>query len=159
MAEGVPTGLSPHDHAACRADGLSRVEAICEDRGLRLTKARRRTLEILLESHVALGAYEVLERLAAEGLGAQPPVVYRALNFLVDNGFAHKIEGRNGFVACVSPGAEHDPAFLICRACGRVGEATIATRELDRSADLSDFAVERTVVEAEGVCARCRKEP
>ena len=158
-APGAAAGLSRHDHAACIRDALAEVERVCADKGLRLTPVRRRTLEILLESHRTMGAYDVLERLAAEGLGSKPPIAYRALGFLVDNGFAHRIEGRNGFVACAHPGERHDPAFLICRDCGKVGETRIATAELDRSADLSGFAVERTVLEAEGLCNACKPEP
>ncbi len=150
-------GLARHDHSACIADALEVVERTCATEGLNLTPVRRRVLEILLETHTALGAYDVLERLAAEGLGSKPPIAYRALGFLVDHGFAHRIEGRNGFVACAHPGKRHEPAFLICRTCGRIGEARIETAELDRSADLSGFEVERTVLEAEGLCHRCVK--
>ena len=80
-----------HDHAQCAGGVMARVEALAAERGLRLTPVRRRTLEILLESHHALGAYEVLDRLVAEGFARQPPVVYRALDFLVDNGLAHRV--------------------------------------------------------------------
>jgi len=148
-------GLVRHDHSACISGAMGQIERICEADGLRLTPVRRRVLEILLENHTALGAYEVLERLSTEGLGSKPPIAYRALSFLVENGFAHRIEGRNGFVACAHPGRSHEPAFLICRTCGRVGEAEIATAELNRSASLSGFEVERTVLEAEGLCRIC----
>ena len=69
-----------------------------------------------------MGAYELLDVLRAEGLAAQPPTVYRALDFLVGHGFAHKIERLNAFVACAAPGERHAPAFLICTGCGAVAE-------------------------------------
>ena len=81
-----------HDHAACRGQALAAVAEACAARRLRLTPARACVLEALLESHRAMTAYELLDRLAAAGLGSQPPVVYRALDFLVGNGFAHRIE-------------------------------------------------------------------
>lgn len=153
-----PTGFSDHDHAACRAQALSAAEDICSRRGLRLTPLRRRVLEILTESHAALGAYDVLGRLDAEGLGSKPPVAYRALAFLVENGFAHRIERLNAFVACAHPGAAHNPAFLICRACGHVAEAGDAPLASLRSvARDAGFAIERTVLEAEGLCPACRE--
>jgi Fur family zinc uptake transcriptional regulator len=68
------------------------IETHCTDEGLQLTKVRRRVLEILLLEQKALGAYDILSSLNAEGLGSQPPIAYRALDFLVTNGFAHKIE-------------------------------------------------------------------
>ncbi|HSG55849.1 MAG TPA: Fur family transcriptional regulator [Paracoccaceae bacterium] len=153
---GKVLGFAAHDHGACVADALRMAEAHCRAGGLRLTPVRHRVLEILLEAHAALGAYEVLARLAAEGLGSKPPVAYRALGFLVDNGLAHRIERLNAYVACARPGAAHDPAFLICRTCGSVAEASAAA-PFRRSADASGFKVETTVLEAEGLCPACQQ--
>ena len=75
----MKTAFERHDHGACADAAMARATDLAAARGLRLTPVRRRVLEILLERHRALGAYEVLERLAAEGLGKQPPVAYRAL--------------------------------------------------------------------------------
>ena len=118
----TPVGFGEHDHAHCKAHGLSSAEAICDAAKVQLTPVRRRVLEILLEAHEALGAYDVLARLSAEGLGSKPPVAYRALGFLVDNGLAHRIEKLNAYVACTHPGEAHDAAFMICRSCGTVAE-------------------------------------
>ena len=119
----MTNAFGAHDHRGCIARAVDAVEAICAERGLRLTAPRRRVLEILLEEHRAIGAYDVLARIAAEGLGAHPPVAYRALDFLVEHGFAHRIEGMNAFVACPCPERRHRPAFLICRGCRAVAEA------------------------------------
>ena len=113
----LPLAFAPHDHAACSGDILGHAEDLCAHRGLRLTAVRRRALEILAESHRALGAYEVLDRLRDEGFGAQPPVAYRALDFLVENGLAHKVRRLNAFAACTHPGQPHFPAFFICSEC------------------------------------------
>jgi Fur family zinc uptake transcriptional regulator len=121
-------------------------------------------LEALLESHRAMTAYELLDRLAAAGLGRQPPVAYRALDFLVANGFAHRIERLSAFAACTGAGEAHAGAhragFLVCRGCRRVAETPLvrAPRALEREAAAIGFAIERTVFEAEGLCARCREE-
>ena len=170
MTDPAPDPAAPaaaferHDHEHCVATARASVEAACAERGLRLTPARARVLEILLDSHEALGAYDVLERLREGGHPAQPPVAYRALDFLVANGFAHRIEKLNAFVACVHPdeGAapRHDPAFMICRECRRVAETSAgpaAASVADAARDLG-FEVERTVVEIEGVCPDCRRK-
>ena len=151
------TAFADHDHALCAGGVLARAEAVSAAAGARLTPVRRRTLEILLHSHRALGAYEVLERLAEEGFGNQPPVAYRALEFLVDQGFAHRIRRLNAFTACMHPGEAHAPAFLICRGCEQVAEAETpelraALREL---AGASGFRIERATVELLGLCRRC----
>jgi Fur family zinc uptake transcriptional regulator len=121
-----------------------------------MTPVRRRTFEILLEEHTAMGAYDVLARLDAEGLGSKPPVAYRALGFLVDQGFAHRIERLNAFIACAHPGADHNPAFMICRTCGTVAEAAAGYGPLGASAALAGFQIEQTVIEAEGLCPLCQ---
>ena len=150
-------GFEHHDHAACIADAVARAEARCRSEGLQFTPVRRRTLEILLEGHRAMGAYDVLDVLRGEGFGAQPPVAYRALDFLVSNGFAHRIERLNAFVACSLPGEDHAPAFLICRGCETVAETGAESRAIDRRAKEAGFRVERSVVELEGLCPECQE--
>jgi Fur family zinc uptake transcriptional regulator len=160
-SEPHPQAFRPHDHTECRGQALAAAKAACAARRLRLTPARAFVLETLLESHKAMTAYELLERLAAAGLGSQPPVVYRALDFLAANGFAHRIERLGAFVACTNGGAEHNAAFLVCRACRTVAETVMSrpARGLVAEASAAGFSVERIVVEAEGLCARCRTEP
>lgn len=158
MAPLPQTAFGAHDHGACVAAALAAAEAVCAARGAQLTPVRRRVLEILLEQHGAMGAYDVLGRLDAEGLGKQPPVAYRALAFLVDQGLAHRIEKLNAFVACSHPGGAHAPAFMICRSCGTVAEAEAGTGGAlgDRAAE-AGFRIERTVMEAEGLCPACQE--
>ena len=150
--------FAPHDHSHCAGAGLARAEVLAADRNMRLTPVRRRVLEILLEAHRALGAYDVLQRLAAEGFGNQPPVAYRALEFLVEHGLAHRIRRLNAFMACRHPGEAHSPAFLICRLCDAVAEAPAAPvrAALDVAAAGLGFAIERSNVEALGLCPACQ---
>ena len=65
----------------------------------------------------------MLQRLAADGFGNQPPVAYRALDFLEGLGLVHRIRRLNAFTACMHPGEAHSPVFLICRTCQAVAEA------------------------------------
>jgi Fur family zinc uptake transcriptional regulator len=106
-----------------------------------------------------MGAYEVLERLAGDGFAKQPPVAYRALEFLVENGLAHRIRRLNAFAACMSPGEAHSPVFLICRDCGQVAEAEggAVAVALKAAAASVDFAIERSNVEALGLCPACQE--
>lgn len=151
-------GFSKHNHRQCVARALAEAERHCQEHRLRFTDVRRRALGILLESHTAVGAYELLSRLKVEGLGSKPPVAYRALAFLVDNGFVHRIEKLNAYIACSHPGADHDPAFLICNHCGAVAEAPVTASDgkLARTARQSGFHISRTIMEAEGQCPRCQ---
>lgn len=146
-----------HDHAACATDALTRAEALLEARGQRLTPVRKRVLQILLEAHQALGAYDVLNRLVAEGFGNQPPVAYRALDFLEEQGLAHRIRRLNAFAACMHPGEPHAPVFLICEDCKLVAEAPGAGvgAALGQAARGLGFTVQRATVEAIGRCPAC----
>lgn len=153
-------GFSSHDHRRCVSSALKLADSYCREHKLRFTPVRRRTLGILLESHTAVGAYDVLERLRQEGLGSKPPVAYRALSFLLDNGFIHRIERLNAYVACAHPGSMHDPAFLICSDCGSVAEAPVGSSSgaLTRTARQSGFQIEHTTIEAEGQCPKCQEQ-
>ena len=156
----VPLGFAAHDHSTCIDGALAEVEARCAKEGLRLTPIRRKVLELLLKEHRALGAYAILDLLREEGFGSQPPVAYRALEFLTQNGFAHRIERLNAFIACVHPSAAHSPAFMICRNCSVVAEAhsSPVRGALVEAARAAGFRIERTVVEAEGLCAACAED-
>ncbi|MBW4710161.1 transcriptional repressor [Roseobacter sp. YSTF-M11] len=151
-------GFCAHDHAACVADRMTHARDLCRRDGLNFTPVRQRALEILLREHRALGAYDLLAQLAEDGLGSQPPVAYRALDFLVKAGLAHKIEALNAYIACSHSGADHTPAFLICRKCNAVAEAdtTLASGRLGDTARAVGFKIEHTVVEAQGVCPACQ---
>ena len=152
-------GFETHDHHSCIRAGVEAAEAHCAAHGLQFTPQRRRVLEILLERHTALGAYDILEVLREEGLGTQPPVAYRALEFLVSNGFAHKIERLNAFIACAHMGTDHTPVFLICSNCNKVAEThTDALRTgLPELAREAGFKLDRVVIEALGLCPACQE--
>ena len=156
-AAGGPLGFAQHDHQKCVSEAIAAAEARCAADGLRFTPVRRKVLEILLQDHRALGAYTLLDRLREDGFGSQPPIAYRALDFLVANGFAHKIERLNSFIACAHPSRSHTPAFMICRLCDAVAETQSSPSRgaLGDAARATGFQIERTVVEAEGVCPTC----
>ncbi|CTQ33446.1 transcriptional repressor [Jannaschia rubra] len=153
----TPIGFETHDHSDCIDAGIAAVRAHCVADGLQLTPVRRRVLEILLTGHKAMGAYDIMDILRADGLNPQPPTAYRALDFLVAHGFAHRVERLNAFVACTAPGQRHAPVLLICRGCEAVAETQVdTTHALGQAASGVGFAVESTVLEAEGLCPRCQ---
>ena len=158
-ADSEAIGFRKHNHSGCINATLDVAEARCARRSLRLTAIRRRVLEILLKEHKAMGAYEILEQLHSDGHRSQPPVAYRALDFLVRLGVVHKIERLNAFVACSQPDSSHTPLFMICRACEHVAEiSTNASRNtLANAARDSGFQLERSVIEAEGLCPSCQR--
>jgi Fur family zinc uptake transcriptional regulator len=146
-----------HDHDSCASTAITHAEALCAARSQRLTPMRRHVLETLLASHKPLGAYEIMQRLADH---PAPITIYRALDFLRDNGLVHRIESRNAFVACVHEHAGSDPVvFLICERCGAVGEAPGGTvaEALKSSCSAASFAPKSPVIEIAGICSHCRE--
>jgi Fur family zinc uptake transcriptional regulator len=145
---------------------LGRAEAICDRRGVRLTDVRRHVLGLVLESPRPAGAYDMLDRLRQHHKGAAPPTIYRALDFLLEQGLIHKVERLSAFVGCIH-GIEEDEAhdhvhhhavqFLICQRCGQVEELNdnAIGKSLVRAAQGSGFTLLGSTVEANGICADC----
>ena len=161
MALTKPTFPAPdHDHNRCTADGIDHAERVCELRAQRFTPIRRQVLQALLSSHRPLGAYEVIDELAKSMPRPAPITVYRALDFLMENGLVHRIESRNAYLACAH---DHDAAamvaFLICERCGSVGEIPAApvAQSLNAAARATGFAPKLSVVEITGVCTHCQR--
>ena len=166
----LQTGRSPmaqpifhapdHDHDRCTADALAHAEALCAQRAQRLTPIRRQVLTALLESHKPLGANQIVERVPTASSRPAPITIYRALDFLREQGLVHRIESRNAFIACVASHASGDlVVFLICETCGEVGEAssTAVTEQLKAAARGAGFTPKTPVIEITGVCAHCRQ--
>ena len=165
-AKASPSAVFPapdHDHDRCSTDAMAVAEALCLERGQRLTPIRRKVLAALLGSHKPLGAYEIIDRLAPEGPhpGPRPAPItaYRALEFLRENGLVHRIESRNAFVACVHNHADGAlVVFLICENCGTVGEASSAdvAATLAVAARVAGFTPKSPVIEISGICTHCK---
>lgn len=144
-----------HRHSA--ADLVSQISGECDRRGLRLTSLRRRVLEMVAQSDTPVKAYELLDQLKREHAGAAPPTVYRALEFLMEQGFVHRIESLNAYLSCPHPAHRHPSQFLICDTCGVTMELEDAETEqrLFAQARAQGFKPSRQVIEVRGLCARC----
>lgn len=152
-----PFKVRRHNHDRCVTQAVETAGELCARRNLRLTELRRRVLELVWGGHQPMGAYDILEELRSERRRAQPPTVYRALEFLMENGLVHRIESLNAFVGCGEPGQPHGGQFLICRRCRAVAEMDdpeIAS-VLSRNAARAGFRVARQTVELDGLCSEC----
>ena len=150
-----------HNHARCISEALERADQLCAERSVRLTPLRRRVLEQIWQSHEAIKAYDLIGRLSSADHTVKPPTVYRALDFLLEQGLIHRIESLNGFVGCDRPHKVHESHLLICRRCGRVSECGDdgVKRALNREAERQGFLAEEHIVEIRGLCSRCRSKP
>ncbi len=159
-----PAALSPqhphehrHEHDAARFVAV--VEASCAARGLRLTAPRREVLALLAAHAQPVKAYELLEQLRLRHPSAAPPTVYRALDFLLQHGFIHRLDSINAFVSCHHPEQAHQVPFLICDVCQQAEELCDGgrvARLIAGEAERRGFAPRAQTLEVHGTCGRCR---
>jgi Fur family zinc uptake transcriptional regulator len=150
------------DHPGLKGAALRRAMGAAESRCMalqeRLTAPRRRVLELLLEAHGPLKAYDLIAAFGVDGEPAKPPTVYRALEFLERLGFAHRIESLNAYVPCRLDGESHAAAFLICDCCGAAEEFEPDFAPGRAAAEARGYAVSTVTLEARGLCPACQAE-
>ena len=156
----MPAATStPHAHRH-RHDAQAFVDAVaaaCAARGLRLTPLRLTVLRLVAASAKPVKAYDLLDRLKDDRAGAAPPTVYRALDFLLEHGFIHKLESINAYVSCHHPEEAHQVPFLICDACASAEEICDdrVAKLLGAQAHERGFRPRAQTLEVHGLCARC----
>lgn len=143
---------------------LSEAQQYCVERGLRYTEPRHHVLDILVKAGTALGAYDILERLKSYTDNPKPPTAYRAIEFWQEQGFVHKIESLNSYIACCrNHGCAHTRKnhksikFLICDECHVVREL----HDKDGVQDIEqeyNFTINRQITEMHGICATCTEK-
>ncbi|MCC5857990.1 MAG: transcriptional repressor [Ectothiorhodospiraceae bacterium] len=155
----TPFRSQNHDHALCVDDALAQAEANCRRKGVRLTPIRRRVLELIWRRHEPVKAYDLLDSLKSNHRSAAPPTVYRALDFLLEEGLIHRIESLNAYVGCGDPGKPHLGQFLICQQCNAVAELNdpdIRNLLLEKAGAMG-FQVHWQTIEINGICPQCRQ--
>lgn len=152
---------SEHNHKACVAEALGTAEHLCVERGVQLTPIRHQVLELIWESHKAVKAYELLDRIKPLQNAAKPATIYRALDFLIEQGLIHRVESLNAFVGCSCSGHQHEQLLLICKHCNEVEErpAPAVMQALSQEFEHAGFIVHSKAIEIHGVCTKCIKLP
>lgn len=148
-----------HSHGTCVEDALKKADKLCADKGLRLTELRRKVLEMIWQSHEPAKAYDLLDKIKGEGT-AGPPTVYRALDFLIENGLAHKLSSLNAYVGCSHPSKHEECYFLICVQCAEIKECCSSklSEAIGEVAAKNHFRAAHTTLEIAGLCQACAKK-
>lgn len=143
---------------ALTVQALQDAETTCARRGVRLTKLRRQVLEQVLNTEGVIKAYDLIHDLGRQDRRIKPPSIYRSLAFLLEQGFIHRIESLNGFVACSHPGELHDSLLMICDQCGTIAETQPQgiNQVLQESARQEGFCIQGKTLELHGVCRLCQ---
>lgn len=144
-------GLVGQRLAAAMRDAVLHCEAV----KARLTKSRRRVLEMLLQADRPQKAYDLIAQFYDDRL-ATPPTVYRALEFLERQGLVHRIPSLNAYAPCRDAGQPHVAAFLICDCChGSTEIVGVQSMQLSLNTEAHGFRLRRVAFEAHGLCAAC----
>ena len=154
----APLACQQHNHQHCIDDALALAKSLCRQRNVQLTPLREQVLRLIWTSHKPLGAYTLMGMLADWQLRlVAPPTVYRALGFLRDQHFIHKIHSLNAFIGCPDPDSHHQSHFLICQQCGVAVEcgAAALNQALSETAKAAGFEAQRQNVEILGCCPQC----
>lgn len=139
---------------------MHKADILCKERGARFTPIRRRVLELLLEKTGGASAYDLLDGLKTTDASAKPPTVYRALDFLLEQHFIHRVESQNAFVACNDFSDSHPLQLLICDGCNEIQElhSIQVQQAVLEQGRLNDFQIVSQTIEAHGLCHRCRQD-
>jgi Fur family zinc uptake transcriptional regulator len=147
-----------HDHGHCINHALQDAAELCHSRQLRLTPIRELVLKLIWQSHKPLGAYDILPALAEAGFNSAPPTVYRALDFLQEQGLVHRIASLNAFMGCSHPEDQCHNSFLICKQCHSAVEleSPSISKAVQKTAAAIGFEVESETIEIAGTCPACQ---
>lgn len=144
-------------HHKCQKSAMQSAEKVCTQMGARFTEHRRKVFEIVWQNHKALTAADIMETLGNN----QPPITYRALDFLKEAGLVHHIASLNAYIGCAhTHTGEHIGQMLICTKCRNVTELTPdqALQELANEAEAVGFHHIQTNIEMLGTCKNCYGE-
>ncbi len=155
----TPLAFRSHNHARCVDTALAEAQQLCRERGARLTPLRQQVLELVWQNHKPLGAYALMDKLGAQSTRrVAPPTVYRALDFLLEQGLIHRISGLNAFVGCPTPKERHYNHFLLCKECGGALEleSDVLNQAILEQAQAAGFKLDSHSLEVTGLCPQCR---
>ena len=148
------------NHDSCINTALKEAQNICDQRDLRFTKIRKTVLSIIWESHKPMKAYDILDKITGMEFSAKPPTVYRALDFLLENGLIHKINSLNAYVGCPHPLQHEQCYFIICSSCDEIEECCDKdiTNAIEGVMAKNKFSHSNIAIEINGTCNNCLNE-
>ena len=137
---------------------VKQVEVFCKEKGIRFTDSRQHVLEIIAGASKPMGAYDILGELGRYIDNPKPPTAYRAIEFLMEHGFIHRIESLNAFVLCDMDHRHNGSQFLVCDSCGKVIEAHLChlPSDLAQRVEAEGFQLAKWDAELHGICKDCR---
>lgn len=139
---------------------MKQIESACASRGIELTPLRLDILHLFCKLAKPVTAYELLRELRNTRKTAEPPTVYRVLDFLAQENIVHKIEANNTYLLCIHPDAKHQNQILICNNCGSATEIEDKKicQTIKASAKTHGFHISDELLEIRGYCQGCYQQ-
>lgn len=130
---------------------------MCLVRGVQLTPIRQQVLALIWDSHKAVKAYDLLDRIKPQQNAAKPATIYRALDFLIEQGLIHRAGSLNAFIGCSCSDHQHELLLLICKHCNEVEERATpdVMQALSQEFNQAGFTAHSKAIEAHGICGKC----
>ena len=149
------------DHEQCISTAIEVAERVCSEKQLKFTDLRKDILRMVWEGHGPQKAYDLLNKLQTINRSAKPATVYRALDFLITNGFIHKVASLNAFVGCSHPLKHNECYFLICEDCKSISECCDPniSAAIQATTTHNKFVAKNTTLEISGYCNECLNRP
>jgi Fur family transcriptional regulator, zinc uptake regulator len=148
-----------HNHDNCRTKAVQTADRLCAERGVQLTTIRRHVLELIWGSHKAVKAYDLLDQMKPLQQSAKPATVYRALDFLLEQGLIHRVESLNAFIGCTCSEQQHEQLLLICLQCHEVEErpGKLVMQAVSQELSHAGFTPHHKAIEVQGICKHCKQ--
>ncbi len=148
-----------HDHLICKSRALKDIDEQCRKKKIHLTPIRQQVFEEILQNHKAIKAYDILQNMSKPDELVKPPTVYRAIDFLLEHGFIHKVESLNAFIACYHEHRKECFQLFICDECGMVEEQINGKicHEINLSSEKAGFTLKNPIIELHGTCFKCNE--
>lgn len=126
---------------------------------LRLTPQRQAVLDVLRASHDHPTAQDVLDRVRRTSPGIGAATVYRALNLLVEQGFALELELGHTAARYDANTSRHD--HVVCVRCGAASDvdAPLPAELPESVARVTGYAVTAHDLRFRGLCPTCQSRP
>ncbi len=138
---------------------VERFRRWLRDRNQPVTRQRDLVARVIFASDQHLSADDIGRILREQGEQVGTATIYRALDTIVDAGFARAHDFGEGFRRYEPLEAGTPHGHLICAGCGTVREFPLDRlgRALPLLADEHDFLATRYRVEIHGNCRACRR--
>jgi len=139
---------------------IKKINQLLEKKGIMPTPLRQDILSLLIESHTPLGAYDLLNKLKKKRPNAEPPTVYRVLDFFIEKKIIHRIDTHNTYVCCAHLDdlhTSHQTILLVCNRCSKSFEYKdqLIFNSLSSFAKKNKLCLDDDLIKLNGFCSRC----